>query len=268
MAHLWPQEPAQPTVHSCQRQNLVAEVCVTSYLEYLAFAEIRIGEQRRKLLTSLDRPVILGRKAWPKNLGKPTVVPNGDLVIRSVKAMDQTLDRISIVVQDESTSQISHALEHQVGKGNKHDWLQVMSQQIRKRLHRKLQRAFARDQNVPLVFTSLLYGLERPDCSPCGVSNAAVDSLVELENPRGEVRLDNTISRSSCLSNDTITRFDELRECLRPRISSHSRYMFSTNLPKIVLRELSSSRWIDFIEGPGDVCLHCFLQWSLLERCN
>jgi hypothetical protein len=114
-------------MHTCQRQHLVAEICVTSHLEYLAFAEIRIGEQRRKLLTSLDRPVVLGRKARPKHFGKPTVIPNGDLVVRSVKAVDQTLDRISIVVQDESASQISYSIENQVGKANKHDWLQVVS---------------------------------------------------------------------------------------------------------------------------------------------
>jgi hypothetical protein len=44
-----------------------------------------------------------------------------------VKAVDQTLDRISIVVQDESASQISYSIENQVGKANKHDWLQVVS---------------------------------------------------------------------------------------------------------------------------------------------
>lgn len=89
---------------------------MTSYLEYLAFAEIWIGEQRRKLLTSLDRPVVLRWQARPKHFGKPTVIPNGDLVVRSVKAVDQTLDCISIVVQDESASQISYSIENQVGK--------------------------------------------------------------------------------------------------------------------------------------------------------
>lgn len=71
---------------------------VTSYFEDIAFAKIRVSKKRRKLLTSLNGSVVLGREAGAKHLGKPTVIPNGDLVVVSVQAMDQTLDCVSVIV--------------------------------------------------------------------------------------------------------------------------------------------------------------------------
>jgi len=59
-------------------------MAITSYLKDIAFAKIRVSKERRKLLTSLDRSVVLGRDARPKHLGKPTVIPNWNLVVGGV----------------------------------------------------------------------------------------------------------------------------------------------------------------------------------------
>ena len=80
----------------------------TSYLEDVTFAEIRATKERRKLFTSFDRSVVLGREAGTKHFGKPTIIPNRDLVVVSVQSMDQTLDGVSVIIQNEATFHVSH----------------------------------------------------------------------------------------------------------------------------------------------------------------
>jgi hypothetical protein len=96
--------PRTSSTNYLRMSATIITVQATPHLEYVTFAEIRVGKERCKLLTSPDWSVILGREARTKHLGKPTVIPNRDLVVRSVKAVDQTLDRVPIIVQDKSIS--------------------------------------------------------------------------------------------------------------------------------------------------------------------
>jgi len=80
----------------------------TSYLEDVTFAKIRASKERSKLFTSLDRSVVLGREARTKHFGKPTIIPNGDLIVVSMQTVDQTLDGVSVIIQNEATFHISY----------------------------------------------------------------------------------------------------------------------------------------------------------------
>ena len=70
-------------------------------LKCLTFAEFRIGDKSIEFLTSVNRTMIFGWKAWAEGLREKAVVPNGNSVVKCRLAVDETFDRIATVVQNE-----------------------------------------------------------------------------------------------------------------------------------------------------------------------
>jgi hypothetical protein len=55
-----------------------------------------------ELFVSFDGTVVFARKVWSKSLCHVTVVPERDVIVGFILAVDETLDGVATVVQDES----------------------------------------------------------------------------------------------------------------------------------------------------------------------
>lgn len=106
--------------------------------------------------------------------------------------MDQALDSVAIVIQ------------------HKNNRLDPQLEQIRERLHRQMQTAFASDQDAALVLSSLSDRLEGSDGGTSGVADTAKDSLVVHAGAFGQLRGPETEGRSACFTNDEVAFFEEL----------------------------------------------------------
>ena len=85
-----------------------------------------------------------------------------------ILAMDQSLDRVAIVIEHE------------------HDWIQAQLQHVGKRLHSEMQATLAGDKDTSLEVTALFDGFERSYCGAGSVADAAEDCLVVHAGTAGE----------------------------------------------------------------------------------
>lgn len=101
---------------------------------------------------------------WRKRLEQCAIIPNRDRVIWRIPAMDKSLDRISIIVQQED------------------DWIELVADQVGKGLYGQLQRAFTCHEDVALVEAQFLASNECPDRGAGRETNAAKHCLVVHEH--------------------------------------------------------------------------------------
>jgi hypothetical protein len=110
--------------------------------------------------------------------------------------MDQSLDRIAIVVQHE------------------HNRIQTQLQHIGKGLHSEVQTTLAGDKDTSFVVAALFDGFERSHCSAGSISDTAEDCLVVHAGTTRELRAAKSECRCACFSDDEVARLEELAQSL------------------------------------------------------
>jgi hypothetical protein len=203
-------------LHFSFSKDLYHDFNAETDLSITSFVELCISKQSVKIVRAFHK-MILGLKSRPESLEQRSVVPDRNFVVLCFHAVDESLNRVSIIVKDEAESIILCLCCFSSDfKEDLHSRVDFVTDQVRECLHSKLQRSLTSDKDPSLDSSQLLTSNECSHSSTARESNTAEYSLIEHLDVLDvfETRAWDTVCRSSRLSNDEVAVFEIATESL------------------------------------------------------